>query len=248
MTRLTDMKLPIRHSFLAIVSIALFAGRSSAMDADKYFADLNTRALANAAADGDVQAIRESIAMGANPNSPGKDGMTPVIWALIHRNPKGFNYLLAHGGNPNTELVDGKSVMSLAAMLEDSEYLDAALHRGGNPNLPNDQDNHETPIFYAIAALRPNNVRLLIKAKADLNWSGPFGQTPLMFAASVNRYDFAFDMLEAGANPTATDSNGRSILSTIRRLRTDPASEMGSWRAKVIQLLHEKGLDTDNGK
>jgi len=242
------MKHPLRLFSLAIVSILLLAVRSLAMDTGEYFTDPSAVVLANAAADGDTKAIDRALANGASPNAAGKDGMTPVIWALINQSPDGFKYLVAHGGNPNLSLSDGRSAMSLAAMHEKPEYLRAALDHGGDPNLPNSQDNGFTPIYYAILALRTENVGLLIKGGANLNWKSSSGETPLMLAAVTNRYDLVFEMLQAGADPTVTNTHGRTILTIIRRIRTDPASEMGSWRTKVINLLQEKGLDVENGQ
>lgn len=173
--------------------------------------------------------------------------MTPLIWTLIHGNKAGFLHLLARGGNPNQEMADGRSVMSLTAQQKDAWFLNAALAHGGDPNVRSNQDQ-TTPIFDAILARRAGNVEILLRHGANPNAVMSWGESPLTTAAATNQYEIAYLLLTSGADPARVDHYGHTVLSIIRRIRTDPNGPEGPWRAKVIDLLRQRGLDTEHGQ
>ena len=96
--------------------------------------------------------------------------------------------------------------MSWAAHRQDSQFLTMALAHGGDPNLrshPAARYNINltpTPIYHAIRGRNPENVRILLKAGADLEARNSAGWTPLMEAASQCAYDVMYLLLEAGAH------------------------------------------------
>jgi ankyrin repeat protein len=226
------------------------------MDASDYFSDDRAEALAQAAASGRTEAAAELISHGADVNARGRDGMTPVIWAFLNQNKKGFEFLLQHGGNPNLQLSDGtstlakelpfagNSAMSFAARDEDIWYLETVLKFGGNVNLVNPY-NHQTPIYASIASLRTSQPKKLIAAGTNLNYQDADGITPLLCATRANRFDLAYDMLMAGADPTIANKWGKTIVNVIKRSVGHTLPEMSQWRDKVITVLHEKGIDVD---
>ena len=217
------------------------------MKAKDYFESKPQLALAEAAAKGQVDRIKQSITGGADIDAQGKEGMTALIWALVNENKKGFQALLEAGANPNVQMANGDSAMGYAAMHEDTWYLEIVLKHGGDPNLV-DPNTGETPIYESIGRLRPKHVQMLIGAGANLNFRNKEGYTPVISAANINQYDLVYAMLEAGADPRVKDKRGNTVLYPIRDNRISPKSEHFKWRAKVIEFLKAKGIDVENGK
>lgn len=171
-----------------LASIALgsliLSGSSRGMDVRNYFPENEVEALANSSAAGRIGAADRALKLGADPNFSGKNGMTPLIWTLIHGNKAGFPHLLARRGNPNQEMADGRSVMSLTAQQEDAWFLTAALAHGGDPNVRSNQDQ-TTPIFDAILARRAGNVEILLRHGANPNAVMSWGESPLSIPATA---------------------------------------------------------------
>ena len=100
----------------------------------EYFSDKQVMSLARAGASGDSDMVAKLVSDGVDVNARGTDGMTPVIWALLALNERGFECLLQHGANPNLQLTGetspmateipfpGNSSVSLAAMYDDIGY------------------------------------------------------------------------------------------------------------------------------
>ncbi|MDP3070334.1 MAG: ankyrin repeat domain-containing protein [Opitutaceae bacterium] len=221
--------------------------------ASKFFLDPKVRSLAEAAASGDIAKLDRLVSAGVSVNAMGRGQVTSLMWALLHQNKKGLAFLLAHGADPNVQLtedfdellIEGVSTMSYAAQHKDSWYLKEVLSRGGNPNLVNSVRS-QTPIMAAIGSMRPENVRILISAGANLDWQDRDGRTAMMAATTLNQYELICAMLEAGADPKLRKRWGTSIVSDIKVIRTDPKSEQWKWRAKVIERLIALGIDFEH--
>lgn len=155
------------------------------MTPEKFFFTKPEQKLASAIAWGRIGTIDKLLEEGVNINCLGKDDITPLIRAVVKKEKKSFEYLLEQGANPNLQVVQGESVMSFAAMMEDSDYLKAALEHGGNPSLVNPETG-EPPIFEAIFNFRKENIDLLIKYEADLNFQDSVGKTPMGRAIDFN--------------------------------------------------------------
>jgi uncharacterized protein len=214
------------------------------MKLPELFPEPQPRALAEAAARNRTDSIKLLVVEGADVNATGKDGMTPLLWALLQGGKAGFQALLEHGANPNLQTKDGDSVVLMAAIDKDGDYLKLTLAHGGNPNLV-DPTTDRTPIYESIRNGNGENVQALIAAGANLNSRDRTGFTPLLEAASLLRYDIAYTMLKAGADPTIRSKGGKTIVDRIKLNNVDPKHELYQWRAKVIELLKTKGIDVE---
>ncbi|MBI5773159.1 MAG: ankyrin repeat domain-containing protein [Verrucomicrobia bacterium] len=251
---------------ILLVTLGLI-GESTAAESTKasdYFPQKRQAELAVAAEKGQTSKINTLLQAGADVNARGKDGMTVLLWCYLKQNKKGFACLLEHGANPNAQMENGaagltesmalagRSVMSFTAKDRDTWYLETTLKYGGDPNLLNPV-NKMTPIFEVSYSIRPeqlNNLKILIAAGAKLNIRNENGYTPLIFAAMNNRYDMAFALLEAGADPSIKDKHGHTIVYDINRSgpRLDPKYWGYPWFLKVIDVLKAKGLNMEEGK
>jgi ankyrin repeat protein len=216
----------------------------SKMKASNLFSSSRETAMAEAAARGQTGKVKELLDLGVDVNVRGNDGVTPLMWALVQGSKPGFKYLLEHGANPNLQTTQGDSVMELSSIHEDPDYLALALKNKGDPNLVN-PETAKTPIFTAMTSLRAKNIQLLIEAKTNLNFQDRTGATPMMRAAAVNRYDFVYAFLKAGADPAIENNWGNTIVHFVKDSTVSPKHELYQWRAKVIELLKEKGVKVD---
>jgi ankyrin repeat protein len=206
--------------------------------------------LAEASAKGRVEKIQLLIKNGVNLNSQGKDGITVLFWALLHKNKKSIEVLLQNGADPNVRMTDGESPMSFAAMSSDSWYLESFLKHGGNPNLLQTKREYsplfsfiETRGLNAVSRMGLTNARLLVAAGADVNFRNRNGETPLQYAVYLWQYDMAYFLLQEGADVTLQDNTGHTCLSDIEKERMmNSQSEQYRWRVKVIELLRSKGV------
>jgi ankyrin repeat protein len=210
-----------------------------------FYDDLQMQKLAAAAARGDVKAIDQMVSKGAEVNRPGKEGMTPLLWAFGAHNEKGFLRLLEHGANPNAPIDHGGSVMNLAVTDKNPAFLKMALEHGGDPNWT-DPQNGRPIIFSTINPYYREPIKLLIAAGSDLNIRDkgfPFHNTPLHTAASLNQYDIVYMLLKAGADYTLTNSNGRTMVEYLQNPRVSKDFKLYPWRIKSIEWLREHGVE-----
>lgn len=201
------------------------------MDIDTMFPDQNLRALARAAANGQIGEIDQLLAQGLDVNAKGTGNATVLFWAL--RNSDGFEYLLKRGADPNVVFDDGGSVMHWVARQADCTMLNTALLHGGDPNLRAGLFGG-SPIFKTVTVgkndIIPNCLKLLVSIGADINLRDEQGKSVLLLSADLARFDIALYLLENGANPSLKDNKGRSIRDFLKSY--EDAFEKGSTTEK----------------
>lgn len=224
------------------------------MPLETMFPDRQVRALAEAAGKGKIKFIDELIDKGVDVNARGKKNATPLFWALRNSNLNGFMRLLELGADPNILFADG-SIMHWAAKHENIAFLEVALQYDGDPNLVAGQFS-ETPLFETIGLAgndRKENRQLLLESGADINaktveessYLPIGGQTPVMKAAGLGRFDIVYELLEVGADYKIKNDSGHDLASRV-------AQDVGAFVSgspqekdlqKVITWLSERGVN-----
>jgi ankyrin repeat protein len=212
------------------------------MSLETMFPDLQMRALAKAAGDGNIRKIEQLVKEGVSVNARGTQGVTPLYWA--RRNYKGFKRLLELGADPNVVYADGNSVMHAATELRDRRILRAALEHGGNPNLVSGDSMRQTPIFDAMLP-GVDMVDILLQHGADINARESFDSTPVLSAAKIGDYEMVYHLLERGADYSLKDANGSDLASLVAtdvgKIR--PGTKWAKRHEKVIAWLKAKGVE-----
>lgn len=200
--------------------------------AEDYFDDPQTQSLCKAIENDDVKEMERLITAGADANSLGKDGMTPLLWAFPDRKLERFECLLKHGADPNVVFESdfgvppsrsfhpyphggqhfedrgchaGQSVTFLAARSPMLDYLRTVLAHGGDANFVDRKTRH-TPLGLAARANAldgPERVELLVSHNVDLNRYCSYTKSyPVLEAVKHSRYATALSLLKHGADPT----------------------------------------------
>lgn len=211
------------------------------MKATDFFPDSRVADLAETAADGKSESVDRAIARGANPNTEGKDGVTPLLYVLAStRNKDGLRALLRGGADPNRIAPNGFCPLILSARAKDPEFLAVMLAGRGDPNLKN---RDGSPVLHLAGTdERWDNVRLLIDSGADMNATDPIGNTLAMNLAIYRNYEQVFWLLSKGADVHVTTKNGDTLPAIIKRATVKPGRPNVQWREKVILFLAQKGV------
>jgi uncharacterized protein len=174
-------------------------------------------ALLDAAERGDRAAAMRLLATGANPNAPGPDGTTAVMYAASNDDLELVRLLIKAGANVNLKNQFGTSAITEAAIIGSAPIIDALLKAGADPNSKNPEG--ETPLM---AVARSGNVeaaKRLVEAHADVNAKEEWGgQSALMWAAAQSQADMVKFLASNGA-----DVNARGVIRQWeRKVITEP--------------------------
>ena len=173
--------------------------------------------LIDAAEQGDRATALRLLAKGANPNAPGPDGTTAVMWAASNGDVELVRALIKTGANVTLKNQFGTSALTEAAIIGSAPVLDALLKAGADPNTKNPEG--ETALM---AVARSGNVaaaKRLIEAGADINAVEAFGgQSALMWAAAQSQAEMVAVLAAKGA-----DLNARGVTRQWeRKVITEP--------------------------
>ena len=89
--------------------------------------------LLDAAERGDRAAAMRLLAKGANPNQPGPDGTTAVMWAAANDDLELVRALIAAKANVTLKNHFGTTALTEAAIIGSAPILDALLKAGADP-------------------------------------------------------------------------------------------------------------------
>lgn len=219
-------------AFTVTSSFAQAGLQAGGRDAMQTFKDSQVVALVQAIEREDLPGIDLAIKRGANINAIGEEGQTPLHWSLLKVGIglKTVKHLLDRGADPNAQMSGGKSPLFLTAGSNRPDLLELFLQNRGNPNVVS--RSRRTPLMDAIASQYEVNVRLLLKYGADPNLGRACAAT-----AANSRFDFTVLLLQAGLSQDI-----RHCANLIRMNVIPEDSPQQAWRAKVFELLAERGV------
>ena len=167
------------------------------------FADANGSELADAARAGNTAGVRTLIgsAGGGELDSPGRDGMTPLLWAAQTNDLEIARMLLSAGADANLGNRYGITPLWLAATNRSAPLVALLLEHGAEAaaGLP----HGETPLMAAARSGDAESIQLLLDAGAEPNVAETsLGETALMWAAAEDHADAIRVLVTGGADPS----------------------------------------------
>jgi ankyrin repeat protein len=173
--------------------------------------------LLDAAERGDRVAAMRLLSTGADPNTPGPDGTTPIMWAASNDDLELVRALIRAGANVTLANQFGTSALTEAAIIGSAPIIDALLKAGADPDTRNPEG--ETPLMAVARSGKVDAARVLLEARADINaresWGG---QSALMWAAAQGQAEMVKLLASRGA-----DLNARGVIRQWeRKVITEP--------------------------
>lgn len=203
------------------------------------FDDPRVVALIEAARRGNGKAVAKMAAAGVDLDARGKYGMTPVLWAVVERDPKALRTLLKAGANPDLADGEGHVPLEWAVQYPNPVIMDLLLAHGADPNA---KDHNGHPVtFDAVDRDHWDHLDKLIAAGADMEATSRSGDTLLLYLAIFNQFDKVAEFIERGADYTRT-SHGTGLPYYVQENRIDPKSPNAIWRDRVKAMLEERGV------
>jgi uncharacterized protein len=193
-----------------VIIAALFAATTSVLTAAE-----NT--LLDAVERGDRAAVVRLLTKGANPNTPGPDGTTAIMYAAANDDLELVRALIKAGANVKLTNQFGTSALTEAAIIGSAPIIDALLKAGADPNTKNPEG--ESALMAVARSGKVDAARRLVEAGADVNAKENFGgQTALMWAAAQGQADMVKFLASNGA-----DLNARGVVRQWeRKVITEP--------------------------
>ena len=173
--------------------------------------------LLDAAERGDRAVAMQLLAKGANPNTPGPDGTTALMWAASNDDLELVRALIKAGANVTLKNQFGTSALTEAAIIGSAPVIEALLKAGADPNTKNPEG--ETPLMAVARAGKVDAATRLLEAGADVNAKEEWGgQTALMWAAVQSQAEMVKLLASKGA-----DLNARGVIRQWeRKVITEP--------------------------
>jgi hypothetical protein len=206
--------------------------------AQETYQDPKVVALVEAAWKGDAEKVAKLAAEGVDVNSIGKDGVTPLMWALKNKSFAGAEALLKAGADPNLYVPEfGAAAIQLMAGGNEPKMLALLLQYGGNPNDPGNGTLRDRPLWLAASQGRIDNVKMLIAAGAELNAHDEYGASIATATLGLAKFEVLAYLLEQGFNHDLA-----RIARGVARREVPDDSEAQQWKLKVIELLKARGV------
>lgn len=239
--------LPI-PSLIAVIMIVCAAicvplsDASAAFDPNKVFSNRQTAELARAVSENDAAGVRGAVQRGAILTDRGEAGVTLLQWAMLRDRPTMLELLVELGADPAERGYGGQTALHMAAVAKGEPYLKLLLDHGADPNMRGGPT--DAPVL-SEALMNGNReaVALLLAHRADPNAADRQNETPLHIAAQISDYRSMLALLEAGADPTLRNKQGKtfSVYFAIHPKESIMSLEAKAARRAVQQWLHAHG-------
>ena len=128
----------------------------------------------------------------------------------------------------------------------DLETIDSMLERGSAVLARTVDDARRSALHFAAGLGKPDIVRRLLQAGAEVDLADKEGYTPLHMAAGYLHTSTISVLLEAGADPEQKDRQGRSPLELVESLRAALATDSPMAMARRVALEDVLKVLTDN--
>jgi ankyrin repeat protein len=204
------LRLEFAVGALVVIALLVISGFGRTIDAAE-------PTILDAAERGDRAAVSRMLSKGADPDTPGPDGATAIMYAASNGDVELVRALIKAGANVKLKNQLGTTAITEAAIVGSAPVIDALLKAGADPNTRNPEG--ETPLMAVARSGNVDAAKLLVEARADVNATENFGgQSALMWAAAQSQAEMVKFLASNGA-----DLNARGVVRQWeRKVITEP--------------------------
>jgi hypothetical protein len=244
-----------KHLILLVISILIFIPYGKSQDQPMY----ETEIFKNVAWDLALSVCIEDISNIDNILQEGKInvdvrdekiGVTMLIFAVSRGKYKSAEALLKHGANPNLKIYNSLISPIIIAASKNQNLLKLLVDYGANPNTTNpDQYIVNSSPLFAAANTSLENVKILIKAGADIEFKDKSKRTALFFAVWHHKADIVrYLLIEKNAEfnyvfSTNKDNKKEYIVDYLRGWTYPIDSEEYKIKMEIVDYLKKNGMD-----
>ena len=142
----------------------------------------------DAANGGNIEAVKQHIAAGADVNAKGEEGLTPLQYATFHGHKEVAELLIAKGADVNAKDEGGETPLLYAATFGHKEIAELLIAEGADVNAKDDKIVGY-PLHFAAAFGHKEIAELLIAEGADVNAKSEITELFIALGAGVNAKD-----------------------------------------------------------
>lgn len=193
----------------------------------------------------DLIGMNSMINNGYDVNASGKNGITPLYYAMLKKKKKSFDFLLDNGANPNIFVYEPfnlrryTSLLGLALENEDIYYFDALVLSGADLYISYYRDYKVWVIDAAIIDDRLIAFKLLDEKGVDFEgYQSESGNNYdcVNEAAVSDHYNIVYFLLKRGVNHKGLDPYGHGLHFTMMR-------EDFNWMSEDQEQYYQLCLD-----
>lgn len=194
--------------------------------------------VADAAMEGDIEAVRALLKGGADVNAAQGDGMTALHWAAENGDVELTEILLYAGANVQAGTRIGDyTPLHLASRAGNAAVVRVLLEASSDPNATT-TTGQATALHFAAMAGNAETIAALLEHGAEVNaGEAAWGQTPLMFAAAYNRVEAIEVLVERGADVSLT---AKVVDLPAREEADDADEERRDQLLEALQAMQEE--------
>lgn len=186
---------------------------------------------------GHLRAVRYLLSKEAEVNAQLENGSTPLFLAAHNEHIDVIVELLKHNADPNIQTEGDVTVLHYAVEHGFEDLVDVLIKKDTiNLNARSNTDEahmNVTPLYLASELGFKSIVSKLVEAGANMDLSGPWGQTPLIVALSNGHETSAIYLIEHGCDINTRIENGASALHYA----------VISNCSNAVKMLLERGVD-----
>lgn len=217
------------------VARALIAGGADVNTVD----DQDRTALILAVVAHDVAAVEALLAAGANPNLGWHNNRTPLIEAAYNGGADLCARLLQAGADPHQSDKNGWTALEQACRGGRTDCLRLLLEAVGDPNMIG--RNGFSLLSLAVSNNAGDAIALLTRSGADTNRPDPRNSHPqLVLAATLGAEQSVGALLEAGADPLATNRQGQTAEQVARTDAVAHLLRAARERVELTAVAHDR--------
>jgi len=174
-------------------------------------------------------------------NEKGRDGLTPVFWAIRNRDAAAVSLMLGLGARPDVQLAGDfkhSSYISYASFSHSNEILRQLLEAGADPASYGDRGYHS--LDAAISVDNIEGLLLLLEAGVDPGVTNSQGSPIIVRAVAAGKFQAAWLLLENGADPHQSAPNGLGVRRLIDAYGCDVPLSEKLWCHRFVEQVYEK--------